>query len=285
MTFEGGFIVILGFIFAVPVLLALARLAGWATGTRAKPVWLALAVIVALPVAFMLYLDFGGVVRPVKVLNKTDEVRVDYKGNWNRALNLTVEYDAPGESAPTQLALGCDAQTFDALQIGQSVEVRMLDFGEAFKFARLRDRSTFSALAGLLPREPRGPWREATAAVEHVTHVTHHSGRNSRYDLRWPYDVVQLRFTPAGRAESVVAVDTVEAASAPGLAKGSAVRILWPADDPRSARVAGARPGSFWKNWLYSFAETIAIVGTIIALLSAFGLMRRRKKKRAARAG
>jgi hypothetical protein len=285
MTFEGGMLLLLAYMFTVPLLLVIARLVGWLTGTKSKPVWLVMALAVTFPLALTLWLDFGGVIRPVRVVDKTEVVKLDYKGSWTRSITVGAEYDDPRETIPVRFSLGCDPQTFDALQVGQTVEVRMLEFGEVFKFARLNNRSTLSALTGLFPREPRGPWRAATAVVRDVRHITEHRGRRHRSPLRWPYDVVELVYTPEGRSEPVIAVDRVEAASVPALSEGSHVKILWPADDPREARIAGARPGAPLANWLYDFGETLAIVGVLIALVIAWETFRRRRKKRRALPG
>lgn len=281
MTLAGGFIIIFAFLFGVPLLLLLARLVGWITGAKAKPIWLVLLFVIALPIAFTLYLDLGGVLKLVKIVQKREEVKINFNGNWTRTRGLSVEYEVPGETLPTQLSIGCDGPTYDNLQVGQTVEARLLDLGGVFKFARLKSRSTFSMLAGLFPRQPNGPWREGLATVTEVKHITKFSGRSSKYEYRWPYDVVELSFVPDGRTQAVAAVDNIEAASMPKLTDGQTVRITWPLDDPRAARIADARPGAPWANFFYVFAETIVIAAAFIGgiILVSF-IFRRRKKQR-----
>jgi hypothetical protein len=99
-----------------------------------------------------------------------------------------------------------------------------------------------------------------------VTHITEYSYRRSGTQLRWPFDIVQLSF---------------EAASAPGLIKGGSARILWPEDDPRSAKIVGARPGAPWANWFYGLGEILAIGAVVIALFVVIGWRRRRNKVKA----
>jgi len=107
-----------------------------------------------------------------------------------------------------------------ALRVGQTVEVRVLELGPLFKFGRLANRSTFSIIANFFPREPRGPWREATATVRQITKFTEHVTRkpHSRTPLPWPYQIVRFSFTPPGREGAVEVMDNIEIASMPGLA-------------------------------------------------------------------
>lgn len=96
------------------------------------------------------------------------------------------------------------------------------------------------------------------------------------YDLRWPYDVVQFSFLPDDRQEPVIAVDAVEAGSTPILVVGGRVPIVWPLHDPRSARIAGARPAAPWANWLYDFGEFLLVAAGALALVSALPFVGRR---------
>ncbi len=279
MNFEGGFFLILGLVFALPTLYGLALLVNWISGRKLIPLWLPFALLVVALASGSLYLDAAGVVTPVKIVDKRDVINLGRNGSWSRSLSVQVEYQSPDEIIPTPIGLRCDAGTFDALRVGQTVEARVLDLGRIFKFARLKDRSTFSFIRDRFPRSPRGPWREGTAVVSEVTHITEYSSRRSTTILPWPFDIVQLRFTPDGKEQTVIAVDVVETASAPGLTKGQTVRILWPEDDPRSAKIAGARPGAPWANWFYGLGEILAIGAAGIALIALFGYIRRRRRK------
>ncbi len=278
MTVEGYIFLFLGLLFILPALYWLSRLVNWAAGRKLIPLWLLAAVTVAALAGGSLYLDAAGIITPVKVVNKSDTISLGRNGSWRRDLSVQVEYQSPGENIPTPIGLRCDAAAFDALRIGQTVEARVLDLGQVFKFARLKDRSTFSLIADRFSRSPRGPWRESTAVISEVTHGAEYSTRRSSSQLPWPFDIVQLSFTPDGRDQPVVAVDVVESASAPGLVKGGTARIVWPEDDPRSAKIKGARPGSPWANWFYGLGEILAIGVVVIAFFAVIGLRRRMRK-------
>lgn len=281
MTFEGGFFIIFGFMFGVPLLLGFAWFIGWLTGTGSKPMRWALLLVIVLPVAFSLYLDNTGVVRTVRVVNKSDQLRRDRHDSWHRTLTLEVEYDVPGEILPAHLSVRSDHTTFDQLQTGQITEVRTQDFGGIYKFAWLKHRSTFSLLRDLFPRTPRGPWRTGTATISEVSHVTESYNGDSSYELHWPYDVVEFRFTPEGRTEPLQAIDSIEMGSVPGVVANGQIKIEWPEDDPRSARIANATPAAPFANWLYAFAEEV-IFGTVVIAGSAVlsFLFPRRKRRR-----
>ena len=278
MTVEGGIFLFLGLLFILPALYWLSRLVNWIAGRKLIPLWLLAALTVAAVAGGSLYLDTAGIITPVKVVDKSDTISLGRNGSWRRSLSVQVEYQSPGENIPTPIGLRCDAATFDALRIGQTVEARVLDLGQVFKFARLKDRSTFSLIGDRFSRSPRGPWRESTAVISDVSHIAEYSSRRSSSQLPWPFDIVQLSFTPDGRNQPVVAVDVVESASAPGLVKGGTVRIVWPEDDPRSAKIKGARPGSPWANWFYGLGEILAIGVAVIAFFAVIGLRRRRKR-------
>jgi len=108
------------------------------------------------------------------------------------------------------------------------------------------------ALAFLFPaRPPRvAAGAETTARVTGVSLVEDSprpSGRRYSYRssahperLNVPYEVVQLRLVPAGRTDSVLAVDEVDAASVPSLRPGAAVRVRYVAGAPRQAMLVDA---------------------------------------------
>lgn len=285
MTFGGGFLLAFAFIFGLPVLLLLAQLTGRLTGTKTFLIWCVLLAFFLLPVAASFYLDLAGRIVPVTVVDKSEIVKLTHKGSWSRTRSVAAEYEPPGEISPTRLWLGSDAETFDALRVGQTVEVRLVDFGELFKFARLKNRSTLSLVSGLSPRQPRGPWQQATAVVRDVRHISEYRlGRNTSglRQLRWPYDVVEVSFVPEGREQAVSAVDVIETASVSELVEEKRVQITWPADDPRAARIVGARPGAPWANWFYVMMNELlviaAFIGVLFLVLALVGRRRRRRK-------
>src|SRR5262249_32734088 len=157
MNFEGGFFLILGLVFALPALYGLALLVNWISGRKLIPLWLPFTLLIVALVGGSLYLDAAGVVTPVKIVDKRDVINLGRNGSWSRSLSVQVEYQSPDEIITTPIGLSCDAKTFDALRVGQTVEARVLDLGQVFKFARLKERSTFSFITERLPRSPRGP--------------------------------------------------------------------------------------------------------------------------------
>lgn len=278
MNFEGGFLLLLGVIFAAPLLLWLPHLVNRLAGRRLISPWLPVALLIAAPVAVSFYLDTAGEIRPATVINKKETVKVDYDGTWTRRLWVQLGHEERNPSLTPHIWLLLDAATYDALRVGQRVELRLVEIYPIFRFGRLKEHSTFSLIARLLPKQPRGPWRQATATVKTVTRVTHHSTEDND-EMRWPYDAVRLSFTPAGRTEPVEVVDVIETASAPNLIEGGAAQITWPEDDPRSARIVGTRPGAPWANWFYHMGEGLAIGAVLIAFLAVLGFIRRLRKR------
>lgn len=290
MNFEGGMIFLLGVIFGFPLLLGLLHLLNWLAGRTLVPLWIPLVLLVVLPVAGSLYLDTAGEVHAVKVINKNETIKYGRQfhdgGSWTRQLSVQVEHPWADHSLTPYLMLSADAATFDALKVGQAAQVRVLEMGPLFKFGRFANRSTLSMVAGLFPREPRGPWHEATATVEQITEFTEYVSRDpySRTPLRWPYQFVRLSFMPPGRTEAVEVMNNIEIGSVPGVVEKAVMQITWPEDDPRSARIVGGRPGRPWTNWFYMMGEDLVFAGVAIALLLAFGIWsRRRKAKKAER--
>ena len=271
MNLEFEFLLILGLIFISFAVFILSRLVNWIAGRKLIPFWLLLALIAGAFAGGSLYLNAAGAVTPVKIIDKVEMIDLGKNGSWSRNLMIRGEYSPPGESGSLPITLRCDARTFDSLREGQTVEARVLRSGQILNIASLKDRSVFSHITERFPRAPSGPWREATAVVSDLTHVTEYLDRRGSLQLRWPFDIVQLSFTPEGRDRPVIAVHVVEAASAPDLTKGQTVRILWPEDDPRSARIIGARPGAPWANWFYGKIETLAIGVVLLALFLIFG--------------
>jgi hypothetical protein len=279
MNMETEYLLILGLIFIPPAFFILSRLAHWVAGRKLIPLWLLITLIAGVLAGGSLYLDTAGVATPVKIIEKIDVISLGNNGSWRRRLWIRGEYNLDGESGSAPITLLCDARTFDALREGQTVEARVLLSGRTFNVASLKERSSLSFITERFMRSPAGPWREATAVVSDLTHVTEYSGRRDNIQLRWPFDIVQLSFTPEGGDRPVIAVDVVEAASAPDLRKGQTVRILWPEDDPRSARITGARPGAPWTNWFYGMVENLAIGVALLVLLVVFGFIMRRRGK------
>lgn len=287
MTFEGGFLLAFVLMLGVPMLLLLAQLIGKLTGTNAMPIRLALLAVILLPIAASIYVDTFAPIKTVTVADKNEVVKLDHKGSWNRTRSVQVEYQPPNEeNGLTMLWLASDAETFDALHTGQTIEVRLLDFGAILKVARMKNRSTFSFITELFPRASRGAWRETTAIVRDVRHITEYRVGRSSSTLRrlpWAYDVVELSFVPEGRGQAVSAVDVIERGSVPELVEGNYVRITSPADDPRAARVVGARPGAPWANWFYVMTNELLMMTAFVGVALSVLMLLARRRRRSAR--
>lgn len=278
MNLEGGFVLWIGVFFLIPILLWLPHLVNKLAGAIILPLWLPIALLPVALVGGSLYLDRAGIVRQATVTGKREDVRIIPTGSWTRVLSVQVEYESSPREYPVPVSLGVDAATFDALRVGQPVEVRALEWKRVFKFARLRSRSTLSLLTWMIPSRPRGPWRQSMAVVEDVAHVTYYSSRYQTTNLCWPYDVVRLSFVPDGQAQAVDVVDMVEAASVHGVVKDSRVEITWPVDQPRAAHIVGSRPAAPWLNQAYVFSVEIVGTAVVFALgLALIGLVRWRR--------
>ncbi len=284
MNFEGGMFLLLGVIFGMPLLLGILHLINWIAGRTLIPLWIPLVLLVVLPIAGSFYLDTAGEVHTVKVITKNETIKYGQRfhdsGSWTRQLSVQVEHPWADPSLTPYLSLSADETIFDALRVGQTTQVRVLEAGRLFKFGRFANRSTLSMVAGLFPREPQGPWHEATATIEQVSDFTEYVRRspNSRNPLRWPYQIVRLSFTPPGRTEPVEVMDSIEIGSVAGVVEKAVVQITWPEDDPRTARIVEGRPGRPWANWFYMMAEELAFGGIAIALILALGVWSRRRK-------
>ena len=284
MNFEGGMVLLLGLLFGVPLLLGLLHLLNWIAGRTIIPLWLPIVLLIVLPVVGSFYLDRAGEVHAVKVFNKRETIKYGQQfhegGSWTRQLSVQVEHPWADHSLTPYLSLSADAETFDALRVGQTAQVRVLELGKLFKFGRFAHRSTLSMIAGLWPRAPQGPWRTATATIEQVDDFTEYVQRspNTHTLLPWPYRFVRMSFTPPGRTEPVEVMDSVEIGSVSGVVEKAVVQITWPEDDPRAVRIIGGRPGRPWANWFYVMGQELLIGAAVIALASVYLIWQQRRK-------
>jgi hypothetical protein len=295
MNPEGAIIFSLGLMVGFGLLLTLFRLINFLAGRKVLPLWVPFVLLIGLLVGGSLYLDTAGTVHQVKVTDKHEVIKYSHNfyrtRQWRREFSVQVE-QPPGTETPgtSYLTIYPDAAGFDAMQIGQPVNVRMLALGDLFRFARLADRSTFSivadAIAELFPPEPRGPWREAAATVLQVNKFTEYRPRRRRgagpTPLPWPYQVVRLSYTPPGRTQPLEVMGNIEIASKPDLAENTTVQIIWAEDNPREARIVGGRPGRPWANQLYVFGETLVILAVLMVILFILAIFWRRRKRRRA---
>jgi hypothetical protein len=86
-----------------------------------------------------------------------------------------------------------------------------------------------------------------------------------------PWNVVELQFVPEGRTKPVIAVDSVDVGSVPGLQVGARLPVTYGKSNPREARLAGTRTWR-WKEWgeLAQWAVLGLITLAAISLLGKF---------------
>ncbi len=122
-----------------------------------------------------------------------------------------------------------------------------------------------------------GPPVEVTARVRDVHFVSDYGLLNPlvRIPLAHPYAVVQLALSPAGRKDTVVAVDQVDSITAIQLRPLGAFRVSYPASDPRAAGLLGARrafrSGNVVNNVLLTLALLLLLVVPVVVLETVRG--------------
>ena len=125
---------------------------------------------------------------------------------------------------------------------------------------------------------------EATARVAGIVTVsesprrTRHRSRSSSHPerLRVPYQVVQLRLVPGGATDSVLAVDEVDAGSAPSLAPGAVVKVRYQAAAPREAMLVEGTRTFRQRNRFHFLFLVLAAGGIGLAAALAWRLRGRR---------
>jgi hypothetical protein len=94
--------------------------------------------------------------------------------------------------------------------------------------------------------------------------------------LTVPYEVVQLRLVPPASADSVLAVDEVDAASVPSLAPGAVVRVRYPRAAPHDAMLVDATRTFRQRNRFHFLFLVLAWAGIGTAAGLAWRLRGRR---------
>ena len=157
-------------------------------------------------------------------------------------------------SGPTDAyRIGVDPLRYDAVHRGDAVALRELQWGP-FRWATL-DAMPFWNVAPDQWEElrsfvaARGPSTAGTAQIESVRTVRSayvsswvaaimgDSMAAAQVSLAAPYEEVTLRLNAGAE---VLALDRIDTGSAGMLMPGSTVAVLYPADRPRSAQLAGA---------------------------------------------
>jgi hypothetical protein len=154
------------------------------------------------------------------------------------------------------------------------------EWNAARPIRRWGSRLLFAGWAFLLLRAvavPQGPAPSAggspvAARVRDVHFVSHYELLSPmiRIPLAHPYAVVQLALTPAGRRDTVVAVDLVDSVTAVQLQPARAFMATYPATDPRAATLNGARrdfrTGNVTRNVLLTLGLLLILVVPVVLI-------------------
>lgn len=124
----------------------------------------------------------------------------------------------------------------------------------------------------------------ATARVHAITLVENSPEPRARRRLGWshperltvPYEVVQLRFVPAGRTDTVLAVDEVDAGSVASLDPGALVPVRYDPRAPRDAMLVDGSRSFRQRNRYHFLFLVLACVGIGTASALAWRLRGRR---------
>jgi len=132
------------------------------------------------------------------------------------------------------------------------------------------------------PRVPAGI--EAAARVAGVMTVSESPPRRVHRSNSWshperltvPYQVVQLRLVPDGGTDSVLAVDEVDAGSAPSLAPGAVVKVRYQPAAPREAMLVEGTRTFRQRNRFHFLFMVLGVAGIGIAAALTWRLRGRR---------
>jgi hypothetical protein len=120
---------------------------------------------------------------------------------------------------------------------------------------------------------PSGPQGHATAVVRAVRSVDQiwaswsPSGESTGgQNIRRPFQMVDLEFVPAGRTESVHALDRVDLDSVPGLRPTMTVPVTYPLADPRAGRMSVGTRHYGGQIFAYLLALTYGL-GAVVAFV------------------
>jgi Protein of unknown function (DUF3592) len=145
-----------------------------------------------------------------------------------------------------------------------------------------------AAMVSLFPARPAkvATGVETTARVTGISlvdespvrRVSRSYGSRSRPErLTVPYQIVQLRFVPAGRTDTVLAVDGVDAGSVPSLDFGAQLRVRYDPKAPRDALLVDARRTFMQRNRFHF----LFMVFGCVAFGTAMGMTWRLRGRRA----
>lgn len=121
---------------------------------------------------------------------------------------------------------------------------------------------------------PPGPQGQATAVVRAVRSVDRiwaswspSSGESTDgEDIGRPFQMVDLEFVPAGRTESVHALDRVDLGSVPGLRPAATVPVTYPLADPRAGQMSVGTRDYGRQIFIYMLGLTFGL-GAVVAFV------------------
>jgi len=117
---------------------------------------------------------------------------------------------------------------------------------------------------------PPGPLRNSTATVRQVREVDEiwvkvaegHPSAGGQ-DIRHPFQMVDLEFTPVGATEPIHFLDRLDLNSVPGLREGVAVPIQYSSSDPNLARIIGGTRNYAHQGMTYLLLFTYGAAGVV----------------------
>jgi hypothetical protein len=117
---------------------------------------------------------------------------------------------------------------------------------------------------------PPGPRHDGTAVVRQARLVDRlwWTPRAGGQEIRQPFQMVDLEFTPAGAKEPIHVLDRVDLNSVPGLVQGATVLIDYSAADPTLARMAPGTRTYARQALVYLLGLTYA-VGAVLAFVTS----------------
>jgi hypothetical protein len=99
--------------------------------------------------------------------------------------------------------------------------------------------------------------------------------------LTHPFAVVQMAIAPAGRRDTVIAVDAVDSLAALGLEPGAAFLVTFPTNDPRAAELNGARRGFRQGNLQRNLLLTLGLLLLLVVPVLLLEVVRSRPRRSA----
>ncbi|HXA48754.1 MAG TPA: hypothetical protein VNV86_00550 [Candidatus Acidoferrum sp.] len=143
-------------------------------------------------------------------------------------------------------------------------------------------------LFGDFPRPTPAPVANVLQARGHVTAIDHidrllAGNRTRGFDAAQSIEVVGVEFVPAGRSDSVLAVDLIDAGSLAALAPKAEVAVDYEAASPRTAHLRGATrtfPARNLRGMAIDSALALGILVGFLALATWLGKLWNRLVKR-----